>query len=942
MEGGIVNFNIFNGLASYESILCDETTQVLKKYCVRLKEFIKDGSLHQNKIRFIIDLLFYVCDFLVNNKNLVVRYLDVRNYSSITEDLEKLILFLTDKVCSSASDDEVFCMFYSIYYRVLILYGNENGFLFDVLLLFKARTCDNKTLLNNETFTDDNIKLVTDSVSKCSFHLFDFDDMKLVKIISISSKSLMIHIQNINNDEISFYVKLFSPFVESDYIFSQIATHQQLNTSTIVKCVAWFDRYPFGIVFEYFKGESLDDVLYVTKDITQTQISIVILEIVRTLYYLHYKQIVLCNLNPKYILLNSEQIPIFYNFDECQSYDLILRNNLEFTSYIAPEMLFNNPAYDKSVDIYAFGVILNELLTRSKPYANYESHYIRQLIVKDDIRPDVIKSSDLDFIIKRCWSRDPSLRLSIEEILKLAEDKRLCLCPSDLEYLGTYIYKSREGFVRSLCRVMYDTKDLERLVEGGVTEELVRAIIDIVSLSNDHELCEAVSRIYNDISESIVFTQLDILKIIRMNMDISFFEGVIRRSISELGNKRSLYDLLRKNVSNRKLIDFTCKYLLKDDSDITMLLESFVNSNNIFSEYVFDFVCREFPDSSVILELALKNDKYFKRVLYHLCSVDKKYLNDNYEYIYLFSTKKKELFAEALDELYIHIYERDHDGYLAYILYLNGFTRSISKLLDNSSFVNLCLNHVLLYFINEPITFYRLFLLVDAKNNYMPQLYEKYNIFEIVLKCINDVTASEFVSLSFLSLHIPDNYYIENEEFAIKIANIITNTHDHREMISYIVMLTPFYMLMDLDNIKSVPITIKRILKQVISMDQAKRFIPFLVVYTYKFDRAKLIDASKAINLAIPLLMCNIHEFEYLALRLIACCLSFVDKCFDFNSLLTKIIESKNTERRFGDIAYIIVSSVPRAKLDGKLVESLISKYPESFNHSIDSCTTSQ
>jgi serine/threonine protein kinase len=85
--------------------------------------------------------------------------------------------------------------------------------------------------------------------------------------------------------------------------------------------------------------------------------------------------------------------------------------------YIAPE-IFNGVEFSKASDIYSMGMIMWELTTGCKPFANIE--HDADLIYKiiDGERPIITDDTPEDFanFIKKCWSSDPKKRPSAKKI----------------------------------------------------------------------------------------------------------------------------------------------------------------------------------------------------------------------------------------------------------------------------------------------------------------------------------------------------------------------------------------------------------------------------------------------------------------------------------------------------------------------------------------------
>jgi hypothetical protein len=74
--------------------------------------------------------------------------------------------------------------------------------------------------------------------------------------------------------------------------------------------------------------------------------------------------------------------------------------------------------------VYAFGIILWEILTRLEPYEDKEPMQIVVEVVNDDLRPDlpdIYRDNPLVPLMKDCWATDPATRPSFRVIVDRLE-----------------------------------------------------------------------------------------------------------------------------------------------------------------------------------------------------------------------------------------------------------------------------------------------------------------------------------------------------------------------------------------------------------------------------------------------------------------------------------------------------------------------------------------
>lgn len=89
---------------------------------------------------------------------------------------------------------------------------------------------------------------------------------------------------------------------------------------------------------------------------------------------------------------------------------------------MAPEVIAGFK-YTEKADVFSYGIILWELLTRLPPYYGIDGTEVSIWVVKEDLRPEIKADHEwnapTEFIqlMKRCWDREPSKRPLFNEII---------------------------------------------------------------------------------------------------------------------------------------------------------------------------------------------------------------------------------------------------------------------------------------------------------------------------------------------------------------------------------------------------------------------------------------------------------------------------------------------------------------------------------------------
>lgn len=107
--------------------------------------------------------------------------------------------------------------------------------------------------------------------------------------------------------------------------------------------------------------------------------------------------------------------------------------------WMAPEII-SGKQYTEKADVYAFGIILWEIMTRLEPYEDKEPMQIVMDVVKVDLRPDIPKEHDTNPLVplmKDCWHRDPDHRPTFPAIVDRLE-KIEQLCKTDPRVAGLH------------------------------------------------------------------------------------------------------------------------------------------------------------------------------------------------------------------------------------------------------------------------------------------------------------------------------------------------------------------------------------------------------------------------------------------------------------------------------------------------------------------------
>jgi tRNA A-37 threonylcarbamoyl transferase component Bud32 len=187
----------------------------------------------------------------------------------------------------------------------------------------------------------------------------------------------------------------------------------------IVKFIGATDSAPFCIVTEWMRNGSLYQELHEDQALNPTQRTIAAFDIARGMEYLHSHHIIHRDLKSLNVLFDSEHSAHICDFGLSRHEDesSLFTHQIGTTHWMAPEILSSLP-YDKSVDVYSYGIVLWEILTGSFPYLHLDHPQVAFQVIKG-LRPALPETAPpaLRALIERCWAQDPSARPTFSGII---------------------------------------------------------------------------------------------------------------------------------------------------------------------------------------------------------------------------------------------------------------------------------------------------------------------------------------------------------------------------------------------------------------------------------------------------------------------------------------------------------------------------------------------
>jgi len=207
-------------------------------------------------------------------------------------------------------------------------------------------------------------------------------------------------------------------------VLREISILQKLNHKNIVKFEEAIndenDDYIY-IVMEYISGRSLLKNPYLSEYDTRRYFK----DILCGLKYIHQNNIIHRDIKPENILITGDRKTAkICDFSISQEFDIssdVVHNSFGSPSFLAPELIFNiSYSNGREADIWSLGVTLYFMVFRDYPFHGNDIFELFENIKTKEISFPIEISSDLKDLLKRMLEKEPSKRITIEEIEKHA------------------------------------------------------------------------------------------------------------------------------------------------------------------------------------------------------------------------------------------------------------------------------------------------------------------------------------------------------------------------------------------------------------------------------------------------------------------------------------------------------------------------------------------
>jgi len=242
------------------------------------------------------------------------------------------------------------------------------------------------------------------------------------------------------SDMVVVAVKILHPLTElsnemiQDF-YNEVRVLSMLNHPNVVKYVGGCTKIgAWSIVMEYVPGGNLMEVL--ANPVLMIPFKLVLkmaLDIAKGIHYLHSLGILHLDLKSPNLLVQSLSLGSKVNIKVADFNTCINRSRLTHfftpsnieddgkkgtTLWMAPEVI-RGALYSEKCDVYSFGIILWELVTRTLPYSNISFNCQIEEKVLEGMRPPRPENVDLQYcqLMEQCWHQDPEERPLFDSVI---------------------------------------------------------------------------------------------------------------------------------------------------------------------------------------------------------------------------------------------------------------------------------------------------------------------------------------------------------------------------------------------------------------------------------------------------------------------------------------------------------------------------------------------
>jgi len=259
-----------------------------------------------------------------------------------------------------------------------------------------------------------------------------YRDLKISRQLGIGVFGIVYQGQKKDRSLIAIKQLLIDGEITADYLLQVSNTSQTLVGLQHPNLVSFYGMTvagPLCLVSEYIEGASLVELIKTNTPLTPKIISQIVFGVAKAMAHLHKNNVVHGILASRNILVDNNGNPKLTDFGlmSILPKDNLMTSDLAPIRWYAPEYIANiNKTYEKTSDVWCFGVVLWEIVERKEPFAGMDPLQVVSKVTTEKLRlhiPEHCEPTVLSELMFKCWKEDPAQRVTFQDICQLCTSR---------------------------------------------------------------------------------------------------------------------------------------------------------------------------------------------------------------------------------------------------------------------------------------------------------------------------------------------------------------------------------------------------------------------------------------------------------------------------------------------------------------------------------------
>ena len=213
---------------------------------------------------------------------------------------------------------------------------------------------------------------------------------------------------------------------EMEIMYREINIQMKLSHPNIIRLYSYNEtQKDFSLLMEYLDNGTLFTYIRKNKQLSEDTAFNFFIQVANAIYFLHENNFVHRDIKPENILLDKDNNVKLCDFGWCVDMNGGERTTFCGTyEYMAPEIVMDKP-YDKSIDVWALGVLLYEMTHGYSPFRAKESggeeyeEIFRKILKKNPpIDKNLGLSNECCDLINKLLNKNRKERMKVNEVFK--------------------------------------------------------------------------------------------------------------------------------------------------------------------------------------------------------------------------------------------------------------------------------------------------------------------------------------------------------------------------------------------------------------------------------------------------------------------------------------------------------------------------------------------